>query len=67
VIRRSAATSPNKDFIKTGKHQVFYGGADCYAYDRMAYDITMAVTSVSAGGLRSPWKISLGIVLNYWT
>jgi len=30
VIRGGAATPPKKDFIKTKKHQVFNGGADCY-------------------------------------
>jgi len=31
VIRGDVAT-PNKDFMKTKKHHVFRGGADCYTY-----------------------------------
>jgi len=30
VICGRTATAPNKYFVKTKKHHVFHGGADCY-------------------------------------
>jgi len=30
VMRGDAVTAPNKDFVKTEKHQVFHNGAVCY-------------------------------------